>query len=215
MLSVPTRILITNLVLVRTLCHRVSSTHSYSPCTRRIVSMASSLSDYYRDQSKDAKVKTANGYDAEGFDPEADTVGAGIYGGIVKKDEKGDIIWGKQYQNHNKALGPIYAGTGYTEMTKALRVGKVAIDQVLKKDADAINEITTGGATPLHMCGMSHRGQMSTEYVIQKGGKIEALDTYGYTPLHRMASNDLAVGAKALLKAGANVRSRAKDSVLL
>eukprot|EP00466_Bigelowiella_natans_P003134 jgi/Bigna1/131147/aug1.13_g5855 len=120
--------------------------------------MASSLSDYYRDQSKDAKVKTANGYDAEGFDPEADTVGAGIYGGIVKKDEKGDIIWGKQYQNHNKALGPIYAGTGYTEMTKALRVGKVAIDQVLKK---------------VHT-------------------------------LHRMASNDLAVGAKALLKAGAN-----------
>eukprot|EP00471_Norrisiella_sphaerica_P000531 CAMPEP_0184480926 /NCGR_PEP_ID=MMETSP0113_2-20130426/2460_1 /TAXON_ID=91329 /ORGANISM="Norrisiella sphaerica, Strain BC52" /LENGTH=200 /DNA_ID=CAMNT_0026859735 /DNA_START=243 /DNA_END=845 /DNA_ORIENTATION=+ len=163
-----------------------------------------SLSDYYKEQSRDAKSKTANGYDAEGFDPEADTVGPGIYGGSVKRDEKGEIIWGKQYQNHNKAPGPIYDGTGYTEMTNALRIGPKAIDAVLKKDSSAINEITTGGATPLHMCGMSYRGQLSTSYLISKGAKIEALDTYGYTPLHRMASNNLAVGAKALLEAGAN-----------
>eukprot|EP00470_Lotharella_oceanica_P007452 CAMPEP_0170197448 /NCGR_PEP_ID=MMETSP0040_2-20121228/66437_1 /TAXON_ID=641309 /ORGANISM="Lotharella oceanica, Strain CCMP622" /LENGTH=201 /DNA_ID=CAMNT_0010447123 /DNA_START=63 /DNA_END=668 /DNA_ORIENTATION=+ len=167
--------------------------------------------DYYKDVSENARTKTTNGYDAEGFDPVADTVGPGIYGGKVKVDAKtGKVVWGQQYQNHNKAPGPVYAGTGYTAMTQALREGKSAIDAVLKKDPKAINEITTGGATPLHMCGMSHRGQMSTAYVIEMGGEIEALDTYGYTPLHRMASNDLHVGAKALLEAGANAFKKTK-----
>lgn len=40
--------------------------------------------------------------------------------------------------------------------------------------------------------------------LIDAGGDIEALDTYGYTPLHRMASNNLAIGAEVLLKAGAD-----------
>ena len=78
-----------------------------------------------------------------------------------------------------------------------------AIDAVLQAGGD-INEITTGGATPLHMCGMGQDNQASTAYVIEKGGIIEAVDTYGYTPLHRMASNNLGVGADALLRAGAD-----------
>jgi hypothetical protein len=40
--------------------------------------------------------------------------------------------------------------------------------------------------------------------LIKHGADLEALDTYGMTPLHRMASNNLPVGAKALLDAGAD-----------
>lgn len=54
------------------------------------------------------------------------------------------------------------------------------------------------------MCGMSQRNQHVTKLLIEHGGEVDALDTYGYTPLHRMASNNLAVGAKALLDAGAS-----------
>ena len=36
--------------------------------------------------------------DSEGFDPYSDTVGAGIYGGRVKRDEHGEVIIGRQYQ---------------------------------------------------------------------------------------------------------------------
>lgn len=32
----------------------------------------------------------------------------GIYSGKVKRDEQGNVVWGKQYQNHNKAPGPVY-----------------------------------------------------------------------------------------------------------
>lgn len=53
---------------------------------------------------------------------------------------------------------------------------------------------------------MSRTGQLSTQVLIDAGADIEALDTYGYTPLHRMASNNLAVGAEALLAAGADPR---------
>lgn len=51
---------------------------------------------------------------------------------------------------------------------------------------------------------MSRTGQLSAQLLIDAGADIEARDTYGYTPLHRMASNNLPVGARALLEAGAD-----------
>lgn len=144
--------------------------------------------------------------DSDGFDPYADSVGAGIYGGDVKRDPNtGEVEIGRQYQNHNSRPGPVYSGRGYSAMSTALQHGDEAIDALLAKDPKLVNEISTGGATPLHNCGMSKRNQLSTAYLISKGGVLNALDTYGYTPLHRMASNNLPIGAEALLKAGASV----------
>ena len=146
--------------------------------------------------------------DNEGFDPYSDSVGPGIYGGRVKRDQNGQIVIGKQYQNHNAKPGPVYAGGGYTPMSNALRLGPQAIEPLLERFPDLVNEISTGGATPLHMCGMGRDNELATEFIIQKGGDIEAIDTYQYKPLHRMASNNLAIGAKALLEAGADLHAR-------
>lgn len=88
-------------------------------------------------------------------------------------------------------------------MAQAIHKGPEAVRQLLAAGADP-NEVMTGGARPLHTCGMSRSGQLSTQVLIEAGAEIEALDTYGYTPLHRMASNNLAVGAEALLAAGAD-----------
>eukprot|EP00746_Dinoflagellata_sp_MGD_P150101 gnl/MRDRNA2_/MRDRNA2_82031_c0_seq1.p1 gnl/MRDRNA2_/MRDRNA2_82031_c0~~gnl/MRDRNA2_/MRDRNA2_82031_c0_seq1.p1 ORF type:complete len:332 (-),score=80.22 gnl/MRDRNA2_/MRDRNA2_82031_c0_seq1:130-1125(-) len=148
--------------------------------------------------------------DNEGFDPYRDTVGPGIYGGIVKRDENGNVVIGKQYQNHNPRPGPVYAGGGYTPTSNALRGGKKALKPLLDKYPDLVNEVTTGGATPLHMCGMGRDNQKSTAYIIMRGGDVEALDTYGMTPMHRMASNNLAIGAAALLEAGADPENPGK-----
>ena len=78
------------------------------------------------------------------------------------------------------------------------------LEALLDKYPDLVNDISTGGAQPLHMCGMSRGKQQATAILIARGADIEALDTYGFTPLHRMASNNLAVGARALLAAGAD-----------
>lgn len=137
--------------------------------------------------------------DSEGFNPYADSVGAGIYGGRVKRDDEGKVIIGAQYQNHNSEPGPIYAGGGYTPMVNALRLGEAEVGKLLDKYPDLVNEISTGGATPLHMCGMSRQNQQVTAYLIKRGANINAVDTYGFTPLHRMASNNLAIGAEALV----------------
>merc|ERR1719454_2509866 len=147
--------------------------------------------------------------DAEGFDPYADSVGPGIYGGIVKRDGSGAVVVGRQYQNHNPRPGPVYAGGGYTPMSKALGDND-KVEALLLKYPDLVNDLSTGGAQPLHMCGMSRTNQLSTALLIAHGGDIEALDTYGMTPLHRMASNNLAVGARALLEAGADPNNRGK-----
>lgn len=51
------------------------------------------------------KYGTPGATDHEGFDPYADTVGPGIYGGIVKRDGRGEVVIGRQYQNHNPRPG--------------------------------------------------------------------------------------------------------------
>ena len=85
---------------------------------------------------------------------------------------------------------------------------------ILRREARAYvssftaNDITTGGASPLHMCGMSRENQHAVSTLLDFGADIEALDTYGMTPLHRMASNNLALGAKMLIAAGANPNNR-------
>lgn len=174
--------------------------------------------------------------DREGFDPYADSVGAGIYSGRVERNENSAVVWGRQYQNHNTRPGPVYAGGGYTPMSLAIsefhdskKTEDSGLSKLLTSYPDLANDVATGGAQPLHTCGMSRRNQMATEFLISRGADIEALDTYGYTPLHRMASNNLAVGALALLQAGADpfaahaakgespmqvaMQSRAKDVV--
>lgn len=123
----------------------------------------------------------------------------------MKRDETGSIVIGRQYQNHNPRPGPVYAGGGYTPIVNSLRTSSEEDTlRLLRKFPDLVNEISTGGATPLHMCGMGRDNQRRTSLIVEMGGDVEALDTYGMTPLHRMASNNLAIGAAALLDAGAD-----------
>jgi len=186
--------------------------------------MSSSSAEYYR---KDGVRITHDPYatgmaekyglpgqtDQDGFDPYADTVGPGIYGGSVKRDATtGEIIIGRQYQNHNSVPGPVYDGKGYSLMSRAISAGPEKVKELLTDFPQLTSDITTGGATPLHTCGMSHTGQLSTQTLIDAGADIHALDTYGYTALARMASNNLDVGGEALIKAGADP-NKSKEGV--
>lgn len=158
--------------------------------------------------------------DREGFDPYADSVGAGIYSGTVKRREgDGSVIIGAQYQNHNPRPGPVYSGGGYTPVSQAIAVfhrefqrgkdeSETTLGRLLDRYPDLVNDVSTGGATPLHTCGMSQENQHATAFIIARGGDVAAVDTYGFTPLTRMASNNLAVGASALLSFGADPSDR-------
>lgn len=148
--------------------------------------------------------------DNEGFDPYADSVGAGIYGGIVKRHPSGEVVIGKQYQGHNPRPGPVYASGGYTPSTLMLDDVEGKLVPLLEKFPDLVNDVTTGGAGPLHMCGMSRNKQHAVKSLVERGADIESLDTYGMTPLHRMASNNLADGATMLLEAGADAANPGK-----
>ena len=152
--------------------------------------------------------------DNEGFDPYADSVGAGIYGGCVKRDNEGNIVIGEQYQNHNNRPGPVYDGRGYSLMSKAIHAGPEKVTEILKDYPELKEEISTGGARPLHMCGMSSNNQLSTQSLIDAKADLYAQDTYGYTALHRMASNNLDVGGEALVRAGhdPNMKMEGADS---
>ena len=115
------------------------------------------------------KYGTPGNTDDDGFDPYADSVGAGIYGGTVKRRASdGGVVIGAQYQNHNSRPGPVYAGGGYTPVSAAiatfaaeLQSGKAASEDatalaaLLDAFPDLVNDVSTGGAVPLHTCGMS------------------------------------------------------------
>ena len=47
---------------------------------------------------------------SEGFNARADTVGPGIYGGIVKRDSQGIVEVGSQFGNHNPRPGAVFKG---------------------------------------------------------------------------------------------------------
>jgi hypothetical protein len=68
--------------------------------------------------------------DSEGFDPYRDSVGPGIYGGLVVRDKNGAPVIGEQYQGHNPVPGPVYAGGGYSRMSQALGDNK-AVEKLL------------------------------------------------------------------------------------
>ena len=87
-------------------------------------------------------------------------------------------------------------------MARAIHIGKDKVQQLIKDYPQLIDEISTGGARPLHICGMSPIGQHCTQTLIEMGADIHAVDTCNYNALHRMASNDLDVGAEALVIAG-------------
>ncbi|KAL7496981.1 hypothetical protein ACHAWT_008405 [Skeletonema menzelii] len=144
----------------------------------------------------------------DGFDEASDSVGPGIYGGSVQRDANGDILIGTQYENHNHVPGPLYDGNGYSLMGRAIHIGKDKVNELLENYPQLLEEISTGGARPLHICGMSERGQHCTQTLIDAGADIFALDTYNYNALHRMASNDLEIGAEALVKAGLDPNSK-------
>ncbi len=127
----------------------------------------------------------------------------------MKRDEKGEIVIGRQYQGHNPVPGPVYAGGGYTPTSRLLSAGDpAALSAWLDRFPDLANEVSTGGATPLHVCGMSRAASRLAALVAARGGGREAVATYGLRPRHRMARNNHAAGARALLAAGADGGAR-------
>ncbi|KAL7545562.1 hypothetical protein ACHAWF_008912 [Thalassiosira exigua] len=140
----------------------------------------------------------------DGFDESADAVGPGIYGGSVQRDPDGEHLIGPQHENHNHRLGPLYDGSGYSLMARAIHAGEDTVRCLLLDYPQFVEEVSTGGARPLHVCGMSERGQRCAQVLVDAGADVHALDTYCCNPLHRMASNNLDVGAEVLVRAGAD-----------
>jgi ankyrin repeat protein len=132
-------------------------------------------------------------------------VGPGIFGGRVERHANGSVVIGRQYDDYNPLPGPVYAGGGYTELNAAIRAADHdAVRAMLQAEPSLADEISTGGARPLHVCGMSARAQHAAPLLVEAGAQLEPRDMWGYTPLQRMATNNLAVGADALVRAGAS-----------
>merc|ERR1719221_1615616 len=169
-----------------------------------------------------------------GWNLPIDVVGAGVYGGIVKRDEDGRVIVGDEWPEDNvapPAHNPVHSTGPYLDFSKLTQsnrgYSKIAliIQQSRGQGAAELNAlfqsipdentrrklanlVMTGGARPLHMCGMGRGGDTSEliQVLIKYGADVNAKDNYEYTPTDRLSSNSVA--GNKLLKSHGGVRGR-------
>jgi hypothetical protein len=158
-----------------------------------------------------------------GWNLPMDVVGAGVYGGIVKRDTAGAVVVGDEWPEDNRAPpahNPVHStgpyldfakftpeNRGYTHIAHLIMEGKRAKLEALFESIEEVearrrlaNLVMTGGARPLHMCGMSRGGDASSliETLIKFGADVNAKDNYEMTPMDRLSSNY--VGGNPLLR---------------
>jgi len=165
-----------------------------------------------------------------GWNLPIDVVGAGVYGGIVKRDANGKVVIGDEWPEDNfapPAHNPVHSrgpfldyckfspsNRGYTEIARVIQKGRASelerlFEQALSSERMQLaNLVMTGGARPLHMCGMGRGGDTSEmiRILIRHGADVNAKDNYEYTPMDRLASNFVA--GNAVLKSHGAVRGR-------
>lgn len=165
-----------------------------------------------------------------GWNLPIDVVGAGVYGGIAKRDADGRIVIGDEWPENNVAVpahNPVHCVGPYLDFSKfttsnrgyaliALLIQESRGQAATKLEAlfesipetsnrkKLANLVMTGGARPLHMCGMGRGGDTSEliSVLIKYGAEVNAKDNYEYTPLDRLDSNSVA-GKEILLSHGA------------
>lgn len=166
-----------------------------------------------------------------------DVVGAGVYGGMVKRDDKGTIVVGDEWPENNLAIpahNPVHStgpyldfakytedNRGYSPIAHVIMAGDVeGLDAMLASQETPshatrlANLVMTGGARPLHMCGMSRGGDASplVAVLLKHGADVNAKDNYELTPFDRLASNSVA-GNRVLRDAGAMEGQRLPQGV--
>jgi len=158
-----------------------------------------------------------------GWNLPMDVVGAGVYGGIAKRDGSGRVIVGDEWPENNRAPpahNPVHTtgpyldfskltqqNRGYAKIATLIMMGRAAKLEALLESASGdedkrklANLVMAGGARPLHMCGMSRGGDSSEliSVLIKYGADVNAKDNYEMTPVDRLASN--AVNGNDLLR---------------
>lgn len=166
-----------------------------------------------------------------GWNLPIDVVGAGVYGGVVKRDGSGKITVGDEWPEDNQAPpahNPVYSTGPYLDFSKfsPSSRGYTGIASIIirgsARELEALlasvaseeqrkrlsNVVMTGGARPLHMCGMSRGGDASDmiRVLVQHGADVNAKDNYDMTPMDRLASNSVA--GNALLRGHGAVSGR-------
>lgn len=165
-----------------------------------------------------------------GWNLPIDVVGAGVYGGIVKRDANGNVVIGDEWPEDNfapPAHNPVHSrgpfldyskftpsNRGYTDIARIIQRGRASeleglFEQVQNNERTQLaNLVMTGGARPLHMCGMGRGGDTSViiRILIRHGADVNAKDNYEYTPMDRLSSNFVA--GNAVLKSHGAVRGR-------
>jgi len=166
-----------------------------------------------------------------GWNLPIDVVGAGVYGGIAKRDEYGKILIGDEWPEDNQAPpahNPVHStgpyldfsnftpeSRGYARIALILQRGSVAeLEQLFHSvtgDAEKkklANVVMTGCARPLHMCGMGRGGDTSEliKVLIRNGADVNAKDNYEFTPMDRLDSNSVA--GNSFLKSHGSVCGR-------
>lgn len=87
----------------------------------------------------------------------------------------------------------------------ALEGREGAMDWMLHHEQRDLNAQGRGGATPLHTAVVRPAGTSILQFLLAHGARVNAVDAFGFTPLHRAIQSGNFDGATLLLSSGANL----------
>merc|ERR1712032_1348215 len=117
-----------------------------------------------RQSTGEGKSKKMEHYRADGVRITHDPYAPGMaekYGMPGKTDQEG-------FDPYKDTVGPVYAGGGYTPINTVLG-DEAEVSALLDRFPDLVNDMSTGGAQPLHMCGMSKGKENSVKTLVSRG----------------------------------------------
>ena len=88
-------------------------------------------------------------------------------------------------------------------------LGPEIIGKLLDRFPDLVNDVSTGGAQPLHNCGMSAANQEQAALLISRGGDVNLQDRDGWTALHFAADGGHEKVVELLANRDANLDAQA------
>lgn len=126
----------------------------------------------------------------------------------VRRRDSGSV---KQLLLCGSDPGHVYSSSGETPLHLAVRLGDVAVVQLLLAAKVDVNSKNIWGATPLFLATYSREDTKILELILAHGASIECQDNDGFRPLHYAAYFNRPANLRILLDRSANINAATKS----
>jgi ankyrin repeat protein len=105
----------------------------------------------------------------------------------------------------------VYGGFAIHDVV--VRGDREAVMRLLDEFPAQVSKLGNGGASPLHCAALTDHAQHMADLLVSRGARVDCVDDFGLTPLHRMVQGNRIYGATSLLAHGAPANQPTRDTL--